>query len=80
MPEPRHLIFLAVFDWSQVGKLTPAPCSRQFDTIDGALREAKLIADQHTGVIVWMRDADPYLGEYGPPTVLFQSGEIPELE
>ena len=80
MPESRHLIFLAVFDWSVVGKLTPAPCSRLFDTVENALQEAKLIADRHAGVMVWTRLADPYLGEYGPPKVLFQSGNVPDLE
>ena len=80
MPESRHLIFLTLFDWSVVGKLMPAPCSRQFDTAEKALQEARLIADCHAGVMVWTRDADLYLREYGPPKVLFQSGNVPDLE
>ena len=76
----RKLIVLAVFDRDETGKLVPALDPRQFDTAHHALQEARLIADHHTGVLVWMRDADPYLGEFGPPTVLFQSGDIPDLE
>jgi hypothetical protein len=30
--------------------------------------------------LAWSRDADPTLGDYGPPTILFQAGEIPEME
>tara|TARA_R110000751_G_scaffold144643_1_gene248233 strand:+ start:1932 stop:2048 length:117 start_codon:yes stop_codon:yes gene_type:complete len=38
------------------------------------------MADQYAGVVAWSREADPGLGEYGPPMVLFQQGEIPDLK
>lgn len=33
-----------------------------------------------TGVIACSREADIALGEYGPPTVLFQAGDVSEME
>lgn len=71
-------LILAVFDRNESGELASALDPRRFETVDQALQEARLIADQHTGVIVWMRETDTYLGEYGP--VLFQSGDLPALE
>ncbi|WP_244662021.1 hypothetical protein [Mesorhizobium huakuii] len=41
-----------------------------------AIRTAMALAGQHVGVIAWCRDADPALGDYGPPTVLFAGGEV----
>lgn len=79
MSEKGKLIVLAAFDWID-GELVPAFEPRQMPTEDRAIYEAKLMASKHTGVITWKRDADPYLAEYGPPTVLFQEGEIPDLE
>jgi hypothetical protein len=31
-------------------------------------------------VIAWSREANPDIGEYGPPTILFQHGDVPEME
>jgi len=39
-----------------------------------------MMADQYAGVVAWSREADPALGEYGRPVVLFHQGKIPELE
>ncbi|MET2832231.1 hypothetical protein [Mesorhizobium shangrilense] len=47
---------------------------------DRAVRTAKALAGNHVGVIAWSRDADPALGDYGPPTVLFAQGEVPDME
>ena len=74
------LIVLAAFDKNDEGELVPAFEPRQIDTEARAVREAKLMADQYAGVMAWSRDADPALGEYGPPTILFQAGELPDLE
>lgn len=38
------------------------------------------MASQYAGVLAWSRDEDPTLGDYGPPSILFQAGEIPEIE
>lgn len=74
------LIVLAAFDKNDEGELVPAFEPRQIDTESRAVREAKLMAGQYAGVMAWSRDADPALGEYGPPTILFQAGELPDLE
>lgn len=80
MSTKGKLIVLAAFNKDDEGNLVPAFDPRQVDTEDRAKREARLIADSHAGVVAWSRDADPGLGEYGPPVVLFQAGEIPDLE
>lgn len=74
------LVVLAAFTKNDDGDLVPAFEPRQIDTEARAVREAKLMAGQYAGVMAWSRDADPALGEYGPPTILFQSGELPDLE
>ncbi|OLP56843.1 hypothetical protein BJF92_12285 [Rhizobium rhizosphaerae] len=80
MTSKGKLIVLAAFDKDDEGNLLQAFDPRQVDTEERAKREARAIADKHTGVVAWSREADPTLGEYGPPIVLFQSGEVPELE
>lgn len=35
---------------------------------------------RYAGVIAWSREAKPDVGEYGEPTVLFQHGEVPDME
>jgi hypothetical protein len=74
------LILLAAFDKNDEGDLVPAFDARQVDTAERAVREAKVLAGSHAGVVAWSRDADPALGEYGPPEVLFHAGVIPDLE
>ncbi|HTO32256.1 MAG TPA: hypothetical protein VL202_13915 [Pararhizobium sp.] len=73
------LIVLAAFDDGE-GNLLPAFDPRQMQDEGRAVRETKAIADKHTAVVAWSRDADPIAGEYGPPTILFQSGPVPEME
>jgi hypothetical protein len=38
------------------------------------------LSRRHVGVIAWMREANPAVGEYGPSEVLYQAGEIPDLD
>ncbi|WP_439616915.1 hypothetical protein [Shinella sp.] len=73
------LVVLAAFNKTDDGDLVPAFEPRQVDTEERAVREAKVLAGSHAGVMAWSRDADPALGEYGPPTILYQHGELPEL-
>jgi hypothetical protein len=74
------LIVVVAFDRGEDGELFPAfgPVDQQNE--DRAIRTAKALAMKHVGVISWSRDADPALGDYGPPTVLFTSGEVPDME
>ncbi|MGQ3214818.1 MAG: hypothetical protein ACT6U0_06320 [Shinella sp.] len=74
------LIVLAAFNKNDEGDLMPAFEPRQIDTEERAISEARLMASHFAGVLAWSRDADPALGEYGPPSILFQAGEIPVME
>ena len=80
MTTKGKLIVLAAFNKNDEGELVPAFDPRQVDTEERAKREAKMMADKYAGVVAWSREADPMIGEYGPPVELFQAGEIPDLE
>lgn len=80
MSTKGKLIVLAAFQKNEEGELVPAFDPRQVDTEERARRDARLMADQFAGVVAWSREADPSIGEYGPPVVIFQAGEVPELE
>jgi hypothetical protein len=74
------LIVVVAFDRGEDGELFPAlgPVDQQSE--DRAIRTAKALAMKHVGVIAWSRDADPALGDYGPPTTLFVAGDVPDME
>ena len=74
------LIVLAAFNRNEEGELVSAFDPRQDETEDRAKRDGRMMADQHVGVVAWTREADPAIGEYGPPVIIFQSGEVPEFE
>ncbi|TJV19715.1 hypothetical protein [Mesorhizobium sp.] len=74
------LIVVVAFDRGDDGEMFAAygPVDQQSE--ERAIRTAKALAGRHVGVIAWSRDADPALGDYGPPTVLFTEGEVPDME
>jgi len=74
------LIVVMAFDRDDEGELQTifGPVEQQSE--DRAIRTARTLADKHAGVIAWSREANLDLGEYGPPTVLFQHGEVPDME
>jgi len=74
------LIVVVAFDRGDDGELFAAygPADQQSE--ERATRTAQALAGKHTGVIAWSRDADPALGDYGPPTTLFVSGDVPDME
>ncbi|MFD1986486.1 hypothetical protein ACFSOZ_29030 [Mesorhizobium newzealandense] len=74
------LIVVVAFDRGEDGELFPAfgPADQQSE--DRAIRTARALAAKHAGVIAWSREADPALGEYGPPNTLFVSGDVPDME
>lgn len=80
MTKQAKLIVLAAFDASEDGELLPAFEPRQVQSEETAKMQARLLALKHAGVIAWSRVADPLVGEYGDPTVLYQSGRVPEME
>ena len=82
-PEQKRpkLIVVAAFDEGEDGELGSVegyPAEQQSE--DRAKRLAQSLASKHDGVIAWSREADVMLGDYGPPTELFRSGRIPDME
>ncbi len=82
LPEQKKpkLIVVVAFDRGDDGELFPmyGPTDQQSE--ERAIRTAKALATKHVGVIAWSRDADPALGDYGPPKTLFVSGDVPDME
>jgi hypothetical protein len=76
------LIVVAAFDRDEdSGELRAAYGPAEARSEEAAIRTAKSLAPpKHAGVIAWSRDADLLLGDYGPPTVLFTAGDVPEME
>ena len=81
MSRPVQLVVIAAFDPDpETGDLLQAIEPIQADNTERALRMAKELAGKHAGVIAWSRSAEPDVGEYGEPEVIFQSGTVPEME
>lgn len=80
MSTKGKLIVLAAFVKNDDGELVPAFDPRQVDTEERAKRDAMMLGEKYAGVVAWSREADPAIGEYGPPVVIYQRGELPELE
>ncbi|ODT74498.1 MAG: hypothetical protein ABS76_36875 [Pelagibacterium sp. SCN 64-44] len=74
------LLVLAAFERSEDGELRPAFEAQQMPSEHSAIQRAKLMSRAYAGVIAWKRPADPDQGEYGAPEVLFQAGDVPEME
>ena len=74
------LIVVVAFDRADDGELFTAYGPTDQQSEERATRAPKALAGQHAGVIAWSRDADPALGDYGPPTTLFVSGDVPDME
>ena len=79
-PTPTGLVVLLAFDRGEDGELLSAFEPREMRDEGTAIRTAKDLAHRHVGVITWSRSADLVLGEFGPPVVLFQAGDVPEME
>jgi hypothetical protein len=82
LPEQKKpkLIVVVAFDRGDDGELFPmyGPADQQSE--ERAIRIAQALAGKHAGVIAWSRDADPALGDYGPPNTLFVNGDVPDME
>lgn len=75
-----RLIVVAAFDRNNDGELVPAFDPIAFETEGRALRTAQALEGKHIGIVAWSREADPDIGEYGPPAIIFQYGDIPDME
>lgn len=71
---------MTAFDRHEEGELQTAFSPAEQQSKDRAIRIAKDLARKHAGVIAWTREARPNVGEYGEPTVLYQHGEVPDME
>ncbi len=81
MTTPTRLIVVMAFDKDpETGDILAATEPVQAESADRAMRMAKDLAGKHAGAIAWARTADPNFGEYGEPEILFQAGEIGDME
>jgi hypothetical protein len=80
--KPTNLIVLLAFLRDEEGNLQPAFQPRELQSEDKAKMDARRMAalGTYAGVITWSRTADLVHGEFGAPVVLFQHGDVPELE
>lgn len=74
------LVVVVAFDRDENGELQTVFGPAEQQSEERAIRTAQALAPKHTGVIAWSREANPALGEYGEPTTLFISGEVPDME
>ena len=80
--KPTKLIVLLAFVRDEEGELQPAFEPREIQSEEKAKMDARRMAALGTyeGVIAWSRSADLVNGEFGEPVVLFEHGNIPEME
>ena len=78
----KALIVLLAFVRAQEGGLRVAFEPREAQSEDKARTDARRMAalGTYAGVIAWSRSADLVNGEFGAPVVIFQHGDVPELE
>lgn len=74
------LIVLAAFERDEEGELRPAFEAQQMPSEHAAISRAKLMSRAYAGVIAWKRPARPDEGEFGEPEVLWQHGDVPDME
>lgn len=60
-------------DGNLIPRLPEAPPSAS-----AARKRAMAIEGEAAGVIAFSRDADPEAGDYGPPTIIYQAGRVPD--
>ena len=80
--KPTKLIVLLAFVRDEEGELQPAFEAREVPSEDKAKMDARRMAalGTYAGVIAWSRSADLVNGEFGEPVVLFQHGDVPDME
>jgi len=75
------LIVLMAFDKDdETGELRPAFEPREMRDEAQAKTQAALLKESHAGVIAWSRQADPDVGEFGPPDIIACYGEVPDMD
>lgn len=74
------LVVVMAFEKTEDGDLRPAFEAQQASSEHSAIQRAKLMSRSYAGVIAWKRPADPDRGDFGEPEILWQHGEVPDLE
>lgn len=79
---PTKLIVYLAFVRDEEGELQPAFEAREAQSESAAKQQAQLLwsSGKYAGAIAWWRSADLVNGEFGEPVILFQQGEVPEME
>jgi len=80
--KPTTLIVLMAFIRDEVGELQTAFEPREVQSEHKAKMDARRMAalGTYAGVITWSRSADLVNGEFGEPMVIYQHGDVPEME
>lgn len=78
----KTLVVLMAFVRDEEGELQPAFKPREVPSEDKAKMDTRRMTalGTYAGVITWSRSADLVNGEFGEPVVLFQHGDVPEME
>jgi hypothetical protein len=81
-PERKQpkLVVVVAFDRDENGDVQTVFGPEEQQSEERAVRTARALATKHAGVIAWSREANPAIGEYGEPVVLFQAGDVPDME
>lgn len=74
MPGSFTSVFLVAFDLDERQQAIRAFDPRPVETEAAAIDEAKALAQNHAGVLVWKRQGDPVVGEEGDPEIVFRTG------
>lgn len=81
-PKPSKLIVVLAFVRDEEGELQSAFEPREVQSEDRAKQEGKKLAasGDYAGVLSWWRTADLVNGEFGDPVILFQHGDVPQMD
>jgi len=79
---PTKLIVYLAFVRDDEGELQPAFEAREAQSESAAKQQAQLLwsSGKYAGAIAWWRSANLVNGEFGEPVILFQHGEVPEMD
>lgn len=80
--KPTKLIVLLAFIRNEEGELQTAFEPREVPSEDRAKMDARRMAalGTYAGVITWSRSADLMNGVFGEPVILFQHGDVPDID
>lgn len=79
---PTKLIVCLAFVRDEEGELRPAFEPREAQSEGAAKQQARLLwsSGKYAGVLSWWRAADMVNGDFGDPVVLFQEGDVPDMD